>query len=79
MTVLPETEVFEHTDENSTVVAQLMHDIHSGVERKGLQFSQQMMFHKGRRVFGAKADAAAHKELDQLHRRNCFTPLIPLT
>ena len=54
-----------------------MYDTHSGVNRRGLQFSQQLMFHRGRHRWGYKADDAAQKELDQLHRRNCFTPIDP--
>ena len=77
MTPVGEYESIEYTEEDSRVVASLMHDIYSGVSRRGLQFSQQLMFHRGRKRFGKRADDAATKELDQLHRRNCFTPIDP--
>ena len=77
MTPVEDAGVFEYSEENSRVIASLMYDIHSGATRRGLQFSQQLMFHRGRRRWGEKADEAAQKELDQLHRRNCFTPIDP--
>eukprot|EP00980_Cylindrotheca_fusiformis_P015510 scaffold4410_cov78-Cylindrotheca_fusiformis.AAC.1 len=45
------------------------------VETHGYSFGQQYMLQKGLKVFGEAGENAAKKELDQLHRRNCFTPV----
>ena len=39
------------------------------------QFGQQYPFEKGMKIFGSKGKEAAVTELDQLHRRVCFTPV----
>ena len=39
------------------------------------QFGQQHTFEKGLKIFGSKGKEAAVTELDQLHRRVCFTPV----
>eukprot|EP00980_Cylindrotheca_fusiformis_P019862 scaffold6973_cov71-Cylindrotheca_fusiformis.AAC.1 len=45
------------------------------METHGYSFGQQYMLQKGLKVFGEAGENAAKKELDQLHRRNCFTPV----
>ena len=79
MTPTEDSDVFEYEEEDARVIAACIHDIHSGVSRRGLQFSQQLMFHRARKVFGKEANEAAMKELDQLHRHGCHTPIDPAT
>ena len=38
-------------------------------------FAQQFIFQKGRKKFGKRGNQAAFNEFDQLHHRNCFTPI----
>ena len=58
------------------VYARLIYDINACVRRRGLSFVQQYIFQKGRKKFGKqRSNAAATKELDQLHNRQCFTPI----
>ena len=42
---------------------------------QGASFAQQYILKKGLKVFGKRGHEASKKELDQLHRRNCFTPI----
>ena len=76
------TQVHPNPDEDVTystqlamVIARLMVDINEKATDQGASFAQQYIFQKGLKVFGARGSAAALKELDQLHRRTCFTPL----
>ena len=59
------------------VIARMITDIHSKVMREGVQFSQQYLVQNGYVKFGQKGSEAALKELDQLHKRSCFTPIDP--
>jgi hypothetical protein len=52
-----------------------MNDINSQTTIKGATFAQQYMVQRGLKKFGQKGADAATKEMDQLHRRNCFTPI----
>ena len=54
------------------VYARYMTEINERVLETGASFAQQYMLNKGLKVFGERGRAAAGKELDQLHRRNCF-------
>ena len=57
------------------VIARIMTDIHERTTAHGASFVQQYMVQKGIKKFGEAGVKAAIKELDQLHRRNCFTPV----
>ena len=39
------------------------------------QYAQQYSFEKGLKIFEERGEEAAMAELDQLHRRVCFTPI----
>ena len=52
-----------------------MDDINNRVTTRGASFAQQFLLHRGLKVFGEHGHEAATKEMDQLHRRNCFTPI----
>ena len=53
----------------------LSQHINNRVTTRGASFVQQFLLHKGLKVFGEHGHEAATKEMDQLHRRNCFTPI----
>jgi len=55
--------------------AKVIMEIHNGVSEHGASFSQNCMYQKGIKKFGKKGRKAAGKELDQLHQRNCYTPI----
>jgi hypothetical protein len=55
--------------------ARLMVDIQQKVTKYGATFAQQYMLQKGLKVFGDRGREGSTKELDQLHRRSCFTPI----
>ena len=40
------------------------------------QYAQQYSFEKGLKMFKERGEEAAMTELDQLHRRVCFTPIL---
>ena len=50
-----------------------MDDINHRVMTCGASFAQQFLLHKGLQVFGEHGHETATKEMDKLHRRNCFT------
>jgi len=56
-------------------IAKVIMEIRNGVSEHGACFSQNCMCQKGVKTFGEKGRKAAGKELDQLHQRNCFTPI----
>jgi hypothetical protein len=42
---------------------------------EGVSFAQQYLLKKGLQKFGESGYKAANKEVDQLHKRNCFSPM----
>ena len=67
--------VQEYDEADACYLAQTIIEFNQGVTEEGVQFSQQYMFRNGVKKFGKRGEEAASKELDQLYRRNCFTPL----
>ena len=61
------------------MIARVITDINGNVQRKRLEFvetfSQQYILQKGLKVFGKRGEKGAHKELEQLHKRTCFSPV----
>ena len=57
----------------------MMTDINSKVTIEGACFAQQYILQRGMKKFGQHGADAASKELNQLHRRNCFTPIDMVT
>jgi hypothetical protein len=55
-------------------MARLIYDLNTRVVREGVSFAQQYLLKKGLKIFGQKGRDASKKEMDQLHRRSCFTP-----
>ena len=58
----------------ANVIARTMVYINHMVREKGASFAQQYILQKGLKIFGKRGQDAAIKEIDQLHRRHCFTP-----
>ena len=76
------TQVTRNSDEHidydpsiAMVIARVMSEINGKATAEGASFAQQYIFQKGLKKFGDRGRAAAAKELDQLHQRNCFTPI----
>ena len=72
----PENERYmEYESGMALVIAQLMLEINMKTCEQGANFAQQFILQKGLKKFGDRGKAASHKELDQLHQRNCFQPV----
>ena len=65
----------EYATCNAMLIARIMDDISNKVTMHGASFAQQYILQKGLKIFKEEGKAAALKEMDQLHRRNCFTPI----
>jgi hypothetical protein len=64
-----------YTPAMAMVIARIMSDINSQTTIKGANFAQQYIIQCGLEKFGKLGADAATKEMDQLHRHNCFTPV----
>ena len=69
------------SDEEAMMAAKFMVELHENVQREGkpsfleICFGQQYVLPQGIKKFGPDAIKAAERELDQLHKQNCFTPV----
>ena len=70
----PKEEQF-YDEATAAVACEIMCDIHYRSSADGVSFAQQYLLKKGLQKFGDGGYHAATKELDQLHKRNCFSPL----
>ena len=70
----PKGEV-EYDIERAFLIARLMVDINMRGTAEGQSFVLQYILQKGLKKFGDEGRKAAVKEADQLHNRNCFTPI----
>jgi hypothetical protein len=50
-----------------------MYDLNTRIVREGASFAEQYLLNRGLKIFGRKGRDASKKEMDQLHRRSCFT------
>jgi hypothetical protein len=64
----------EYSPSDAMLMARLIYDLNTRVVREGALFAQQYLLNKGLKIFGQKERDASKKEMDQLHRRSCFTP-----
>jgi hypothetical protein len=64
-----------YTPQMAMVIARIMTDMNSKATMQGASFAQQYIVQRGLKKFGESGALAATKEMDQLHRRNCFTPI----
>ena len=70
----PETVEYK-TGDTASLIAHAMIQIMQKGTSEGYNFAQQFMFKRGLKIFKERGEAAAIKEIDQLVRRNCFTPI----
>ena len=76
------TTEIEYTGDTAMVWVRLISEIRDGVNMFGAAYiakfcgGQQYLINKGIKVFGEAGATAATKELDQLHKRNCFEPIL---
>ena len=59
----------------ASLIAQLIVDINTKATNDKIAFAQQFISKKGLKEFGDAGYEAALKEVAQLHKRTCFTPL----
>ena len=57
------------------LIARAMAEFQDRISVQGASFAQQYILQKGLKKFGERGARASSKEMDQLHRRNCFTPI----
>jgi len=67
--------VIEYSLTSAQVAARFMTEANEKVSIQGASFAQQYSLQKGMQKFGKKGANAVTKELDQLHKRNCFVPI----
>jgi hypothetical protein len=58
-----------------SMLARLINDLNVKIIEKGASFAQQYLLNKGIKAFGQRGRDASKKEMDQLHRQSCFTPI----
>jgi hypothetical protein len=64
----------EYSPSDAMLMARLIYDLNTRVVREAALFAQQCLLNKGLKIFRQKGRDASKKEMDQLHRRSCFTP-----
>ena len=67
----------EYNPSDAMLMARLINDLNTNIIEEGASSAQQYLLNKGIEVFGQKGRNASIKEMDQLHRQNCFTPISP--
>jgi hypothetical protein len=82
---LPQLGIASETTEKEQIIeyglcqamlsARFIQDITMNVNQHGASFAQQYILQKGLKVFEKIGHEALKKEIDQLHKRTCFTPL----
>ena len=70
----PEQDV-EHSCNFAMLTARTMDKFNQRTTMHGASFAQQCVLKKGLQKFGKKGTTASVKEINQLHHRNCFTPV----
>jgi len=65
----------EHNLMQAPHIAKVIMEMSNGASEHGATFSQNCTHQRGIKMFGEKGRKAAGKELDQLHQRNCCTPI----
>jgi hypothetical protein len=70
-----QSETIEYTRDIAGVAARYMHFQNERAMSQGTSLTQQYIVQKGLKKFGDKGKEATLKELEQLHDRECFTPI----
>ena len=66
----------EYSEDMAPVIAMIMTDVNARASADGVCFAQQHLLHKGLQLYKERGEKASVKEVDQLHKRNCFTPIL---
>ena len=69
------SEDVEYAFSHATLIARVMKELSEGANVDAKSFAQMYVMQKGAKMFGQPGSDAAGKELEQLHQRNCFTPI----
>jgi hypothetical protein len=69
-----ESRLREYERDDAMLMTRLIEDLNSKITIQGASFAQLYLIQKGLKMFGEEGRKASAKEIDQLHRRNCFTP-----
>ena len=73
-------ETVEYNPNLAQMIGQLIADINGSMTRRGLDiletFAQQYMLEKGLKKFGDEGEQATYKEMEQMHKQTCFTPVL---
>ena len=70
-----ESEVLEYGADTAVVIAFMMAEINANVSAQGYDFVIQYILQKGLKKFGQQGLDASRKEIGQLYKRTCFTPI----
>ena len=69
----------EYNPNLAAIMGHMIAEINGNVTRRGLEFvqvfAQQYMLGKGLKKFGERGENATYAELEQLHKRTCFSPI----
>jgi len=66
----------KYSDESALMIARVMQQIKDKIETSdGVSYIQQYYITKGLKLFKEEGEAAANKEMEQLIKRNCFSPV----
>ena len=65
----------EYAPQAAMIMARVMAEINAKATAEGASFGQQYILQKGLKKFGDRGMQGTMKELDQLHRRTCFSPI----
>ena len=69
------SEDYDYTGTEAIVVAQCIVEMNKKSKTQGVSFIQQYLLHKGLKLFGDRGREATKAEIEQLHERECFTPM----
>ena len=70
----PDNDHMEYDTDQAPLIARLMTDLHEKYTMFDESYGQQFLLNDGLKKFGEKGRACT-KELDQMYRRSCFTPI----
>jgi hypothetical protein len=70
-----EEQTIEYGSCQAMLIARFIQDITKDVNEHGASFALQYILQIGLKVFGNKGHKASKKEIDQLHKITCFSPL----
>ncbi|MGC8563208.1 MAG: hypothetical protein ACP5NO_08510, partial [Thermoplasmata archaeon] len=65
----------EYNQQYAMLIVKCMVEINAKATIYGSCYGQQYILKKGLKKFKKAGEDAASKELEQLHKRNCFTPM----